>query len=372
MDLKQLEKKARNNIKGSATESIRKGHKKRLSPLRICIWLIEALVLLMIVELVVQKTGENKAVQNEIVQSYAALNKMNWPRAELLRDNALELKALKETADILLPPVDKLAEGSKAARGAQITSSAENHLPVEVVNTIGMHFRLIPEGVFMMGSPPDEWGHWEGEKLHLVQIRKPFYISTTEVTQDQWEAVMGKGSNPARFKGGDRPVEEVNWYNCQRFLIALAKKEDLKKWTYRLPTEEQWEYAARGGTQTPFYFGSDPDDLPLYEWYSTNSYGSTHRTAMLRPNAYGLYDMLGNVWEWCRNTYKPYPGSTEKLSDKYNWDKIRVIRGGNWKVGAELCRVANRARLGPTSKGNMFGFRVVRHLSELNLNENGE
>jgi formylglycine-generating enzyme required for sulfatase activity len=244
--------------------------------------------------------------------------------------------------------------------------SRDRNLPVEVVNSVGMRFRLIPNGSFIMGSPETEPGHFKGEKQHVAHIVEPFYISETEVTQAQWNAVMGPDSNPSGFKGGRRPVEEVDWHDCQRFLAALAEQEGVPRWTYRLPTEKQWEYSARAGTDTPFYFGTDIRKLRLYEWYKVNSFGRSHKVAQLRPNAYGLYDMLGNVWEWCWDTYKVYPESPEKLDPTKDWTKIRVIRGGNWYVDADACRVAARTRLGVTSKGNMLGFRVVRRIYELN------
>lgn len=360
-DLSKLQKRARRVLKEEANQNILKSRRKRLSPLRICIWLAEALVLLIVIEhfFIRPRTGDSET------NGYPPLKKDTWQRAELLGQEAREMRALSEPEIIYLPPVDGLADGSLSAREAQRVVSSEKKLPIETVNSLGMKFRLIPNGSFMMGSPPREKGRWEGEVPHLIHIRQPFYLSKTEVTQRQWKAVMGPTSNPSKFTGDDRPVEEVSWYDCQEFLIALAAQENVPKWTYRLPTEEQWEYVARAGTDTAYYFGDNPARLDNYEWYRANSYGSTHKVARFRPNAYGLYDILGNVWEWCWNSYKPYPGSPEKLSDEYNWEIIRVIRGGNWKVNAQLCRVANRARLGPTSKGNMLGFRVVRHIYEL-------
>ena len=276
------------------------------------------------------------------------------------------MRALDEAATIYLPPTERLASGSKSAQEAQLVVSEDRNLPVEVVNSIGMRFRLIPNGSFIMGSPETEEGHFKGEKQHVAHITEPFYISETEVTQAQWTAVMGPDSNPSGFKGRERPVEEVDWHDCQKFLVALAEQDGVPRWTYRLPTEKQWEYAARAGTDTPYYFGTDVRKLRLYEWYKVNSFGRSHKVARLRPNAYGLYDMLGNVWEWCWDTYKTYPDSPEKLDPGKDWTKIRVIRGGNWYLEPDACRAAARTRLGVTSKGNMLGFRVVRHIYELN------
>jgi formylglycine-generating enzyme required for sulfatase activity len=256
-----------------------------------------------------------------------------------------------------------LAPGAVTARAAQVQVAEESRLPVEVVNTVGMRFRLIPNGSFVMGSPRDEPGRWEGEKQHMRGVSAPFYMGKLEVTQAQWDAVMGGDGNPSGFRGPRNPVEEVTWYDCQRFLALLNEREGLAPWTYRLPAETEWEYACRAGSATAYHFGNDPTRLASFDFYEANSGGRTRPCGLKPPNAFGLHDMHGNAWEWCRNIFLNYPGC-EHLEDQTR-GQWRAIRGGNFHVSAQDCRSAERARLPPASKGNILGFRVMRVVPEL-------
>ncbi|MBN1847182.1 MAG: SUMF1/EgtB/PvdO family nonheme iron enzyme, partial [Deltaproteobacteria bacterium] len=198
-----------------------------------------------------------------------------------------------------------------------------------VVNSLGMKFVYIFPGTFTMGSPANEKDRDDNELQHQVTLTKGFYMQTTEVTQGQWKDVMG--NNPSYFKncGDDCPLESISWNDAQEFINRLNRKEGAQK--YRLPTEAEWEYACRAGSTTRFYFGDSESDLGEYAWYDGNSGGKTHPLAQKRPNAWGLYDMHGNVWEWCEDWYGEtiHPGSvTDPIGA--SGGSYRVLRGGSW------------------------------------------
>ena len=237
-----------------------------------------------------------------------------------------------------------------------------------VVNHIGMTFKLIPAGNFIMGSPTDEPGRWIGETQHQITLTKGFYMQTTEVTQGQWKMVMG--SNPSYFSncGDDCPVEQVSWNDVQGFISELNK---LGEGNYRLPTEAEWEYAARAGSTTALANGvitvtgceHDPN-LHAIGWYCGNSGNTMHPVAQKQPNAWGLYDMHGNVWEWCQDWYGFY--DTGPLTDPIGAPSglYRVNRGGSWYHGAGLCRSASRGTDEPDNSYHCYGFRLVLPLGK--------
>ncbi len=226
----------------------------------------------------------------------------------------------------------------------------------EITNSIGMKLRLIQPGTFKMGSPEDEAGRDDDETpVREITLTKPFYIGVHEVTQAQWAEVMG--NNPSNFVGRNRPVEMVSWEDAQAFLKKLSEKENVE---YRLPTEAEWEYACRAGTETPYYWGEAWDDA--YGWCNENSGGSTHDVGMKKPNAWGLYDMSGNVWEWCQDWYDKYP-ATFKDTDPPgpSGGSSRVLRGGSWNSYLQYCRSASRnPYYTPAYLNSSHGFRVVR------------
>jgi formylglycine-generating enzyme required for sulfatase activity len=238
-------------------------------------------------------------------------------------------------------------------------------------NSIGMEFVLIPAGRFMMGSkfsPEEVVRRWGGQKewflrehpRHEVVISKPFYLGKFEVTQGRWRAVVG--SNPSHFKGDSRPVETVSWEDAQEFVRRLNAKEGTDK--YRLPTEAEWEYACRSGSDGEWTFGDDEGQLGDYAWYSKNSGNKTHPVGQKRPNDWGLYDMHGNVWEWCQDWldeayYSRSPGADPQGPPS---GQSRVLRGGSWDLDSYNARSSLRGWFSPGTRDNNFGLRLARTL----------
>jgi len=219
------------------------------------------------------------------------------------------------------------------------------------VNSIEMKFRLIHHGSFMMGYE----NGWDAEKpVHKVTITKPFYIGIYPVTQAEYETIMG--TNPSYFKGDDRPVEQVTWYETREFCQKLSEKEGR---TYRLPTEAEWEYACRAGTTTKHYWGDSFDGS--CGWYYDNSGWQTHPVGQKLPNAWGLFDMLGNVWEWCEDWYggNYYSSSSETDPAGPSSGSYRVLRGNSWASIADSTRSTNRLDFPPSGRSYGVGFRVV-------------
>jgi formylglycine-generating enzyme required for sulfatase activity len=225
----------------------------------------------------------------------------------------------------------------------------------------GMEFVLIPAGEFMMGSPSGEKGRYNNEApIHKVIIEYSFYIGKYPVTQKQWEKVTE--NNPSNFKDEDRPVESVSWNDVQEFVQKLNEKEGADK--YRLPSEAEWEYACRAGTQTRYSFGDDESKFNEYAWYGKNSGYETHPAGQKKPNSWGLYDMNGNVWEWVQDRWNDnYEGAP---SDGSVWEDgngpDRVVRGGGWGYDARSCGSASRSRTNAGYRGSNVGFRLLRKL----------
>ena len=223
----------------------------------------------------------------------------------------------------------------------------------------GIERVFIPAGEFQMGSSDSGKGRGSEEgPVHRVRITRPFYMGKYEVTQGEWQRIMGE--NPSHFKGDRNPVEKVSWNDCQEFLSRAGDG-------LRLPTEAQWEYACRAGSRERFCFGSDDASLGGYAWYSGNSGETTHPVGEKIPNAWGLYDMHGNVWEWCADWYDGgyYANSPAEDPQGPSSGQFRVLRGGSWVIGAVLCRSANRVGVGPDGRGSRVGgggFRVFRGL----------
>ena len=226
-------------------------------------------------------------------------------------------------------------------------------------NSIGMEFVLIAAGTFQMGCSSEAELCDDGEKpRHSVTISKPYYLGKYEVTQAQWEAVMG--SNPSAHKGANHPVEQVRWDDVQEFIKKLNAKEGHNR--YRLPTEAEWEYAARAGSATVYSFGDDESQLGNYAWYPGNSDEKTHPVGQKQPNAWGLFDMYGNVLEWVHDWYGRDYYNAGAMTDPQGPEagEGRVLRGGgglNRLFGD--CRSAARYWLLPDLRGSVHGSRLV-------------
>jgi formylglycine-generating enzyme required for sulfatase activity len=271
------------------------------------------------------------ALEKDVSSRYGTAAAMGADLREVVQGRPVKpLRPAEEVSTVTLPGVGR----SRAAVG------------------VGIEFVRIPAGEFDMGS---ESGYPHERPVHRVRISKAFEMDKYPVTQGQWEAVMG--SNPSSFKGADRPVEQVSWNAVQVFLRKLNAKGD--GYRYRLPTEAEWEYAARAGTT-----GEYPGDLDAMAWHNENSQWETHPVGQKEPNAWGLYDMLGNVWEWCQDWYRldyygvspgidpPGPASGEH----------RVVRGGSFRGFARDLRASYRYRQGPGYETSDLGFRSVREV----------
>jgi formylglycine-generating enzyme required for sulfatase activity len=223
-----------------------------------------------------------------------------------------------------------------------------------------MEFVLVPAGSFIMGATYQRRERaMPGERYrHLVRITRPFWLGRFEVTQSQWEAVMG--TNPSLSKGPWLPVESVSWHDVQVFLNRLNMLEGARG--YRLPTEAEWEYAARaGGRPQIYFFGNDPSLLGGYAWYEGNSDDRTHPVGMKAPNAFGLYDIYGNVSEWVQDRYGDDYYGKSPASDPHGPSEgaFRVHRGCSW-IGDEWnCRSASREPSLPGYRFNRLGLRVA-------------
>ena len=289
-------------------------------------------------------------------------------------------------------------------------STAESRLlaqpPKEITNSIGMKLVLVPKGTFMMGSTPSEAGLQPDELQHQVTISRSFYIGVHEVTQKQYETVMDQ--NPSFFRGerltqrdlkagevaknidsSNHPVEAIHWADAVEFCSRLSALPGEKKArrVYRLPTESEWEYACRAGSDTVYCFGNNADSLVDYAWFGNNS-GSkpldaeslltlvnndfalycqklleegcrTHPVGTKKPNAWGIYDMHGNVWEWCSDWYGEYPKgpTTDPVGPREG--SLKVIRGNGWESLAKFCRAADRHGISRGTTSYSFGFRVA-------------
>ncbi len=244
--------------------------------------------------------------------------------------------------------------GASTANSAQKRAVAQTSLPLEVKSRkTDIAFRLVPAGTFTMGSPSNEENRSSDETQHSVTISKPFYCGKFEVTQAQWKQVMG--TSLSNFQGSENPVEQVSWDECQTFLQKLCELEGVPQGTYRLLTEAQWEYACRAGTA-----GKYAGDLNSMAWYRSNSERKTHPVGTKQANAWGMYDMHGNVWEWCNDWFGDYPSGSVTDPTGVSSASNRVYRGGSWDDDARYCRSANRSRRAPGHRSYYLGFRLMR------------
>jgi len=248
--------------------------------------------------------------------------------------------------------------GDSGAGSKQKSSSKP--VVADLPNGVKLELLPIKAGTFMMGSPGSEADRDSDENLHQVTITKNYWLGKYLVTQAQWKAVMGS-NNPSDFEGDNLPVENVSWNDAQEFIMKLNHMTEGKRpdgYRYMLPTEAQWEYACRAGTITPFSFGETLDEK------QANFSGNIKQTSPVGsypPNAWGLYDMHGNVWEWCADWYDDYPsvGSSRFDQTGPTSGSGRVSRGGSWLYIGRSCRSALRLGFVPDGRGYDLGFRLA-------------
>ena len=242
-----------------------------------------------------------------------------------------------------------------ANNSAKNISNGSDIIEVKVRN-VTFEMVKVKAGTFVMGCTSEQGNDCDSDEspYHKVTISKDYYIGRYEVSQELWEAVMG--NNPSKFVGFDNPVEMVNYNECLAFCSELSR---LTGKQFRLPTEAEWEYAARGGHQATVsaYAGSSiPDNVA---WHSGNSASKTHTIGQKSPNELGIYDMSGNVWEWCSDWYKLYPRDAQTDPTGPAYGSYRIIRGGSWYENAASCRVANRKTFPYSNRFYDLGLRVV-------------
>lgn len=213
----------------------------------------------------------------------------------------------------------------------------------------------VEAGTFMMGATPEMEIPDDDEKpVHQVTLTNDYYIGKYEVTQALWQTVME--SNPSSFKGNNLPVEQVSWNDCQEFIGKLNSITGRK---FRLPTEAEWEYAARGGKKSRGYQYSGSSNISDVAWYNGNSGSKTHLVGTKQANELGLYDMCGNVLEWCQNWYGSYVSSSQTNPTGAVSGSYRVIRGGSWYSSARFCRSSCRDSGTPGIRNSRLGLRLV-------------
>ncbi len=289
----------------------------------------------------------------------------------------LEEEGQAERAELLRLTRSLRASGTASAcrvtaeaRIRELLSSGVRPCVPEVVNSVGMRFVLIPAGTFWMGSPEDEADRSEDEVRHEVTLTRAFWLGVHPVTQGQYEAVVGK--NPSYFskKGGGKakvkktdtssfPVEQVSWEDaaefCERLSALAEEKREIR--VYRLPGEAEWEYSCRGGLASkPFHFGDALDKT--FANFHDSGLQRTTAVGSYPPNAFGLHDMHGNVWEWCADWYGDYPAGAVTDPTGPEEGACRVIRGGSWSYDSQDCRSAYRDGDGPADRVFDLGFRV--------------
>ncbi len=231
-------------------------------------------------------------------------------------------------------------------------------MEIKIAEGIGMEMVEVEGGHFMMGS--EEIKRDNALPVHGVEVPS-FWLGKYAVTQAVWESIMG--NNPSRFKGANRPVENESWEDVKGFLLALNQKTGS---SFRLPSESEWEYAARGGPYSQSYVYAGSDKLSQVGWYDDNSNNETHEVGLLLPNELGLYDMSGNVWEWCaddwHDNYEGAPADGSAWVDAPDRGVGHVLRGGGFFVSAVDCRPVFRRWLGPGGRGDAFSFRLAMSL----------
>ena len=257
-----------------------------------------------------------------------------------------QTQPVSSTASLSTSSTSLNAVGSSTS-GSVITIPVKGGVSIEMVK--------VEAGSFDMGATSEMQNPYSDEKpVHRVTLTNNYYVGKYEVTQALWQAVMG--SNPSIFKGDDLPVEEVSWKDCQKFITKLNAMTGKR---FRLPSEAEWEYAARGGKKSRGYLYSGSNAIGDVAWYEGNSSFMTHAVGTKQPNELGIYDMTGNVWEWCQDRYGSYSSSPQTNPTGAVGGSRRVFRGGSWSYSARRCCTSSRSGYSPGYRRYDLGLRLV-------------
>jgi formylglycine-generating enzyme required for sulfatase activity len=261
-------------------------------------------------------------------------------------------------------------DGSLTAQQLPTSKVGKRSGEIRTENSVGIKMVWLSADSFTMGSPLDEQGRDANEGQVEVKLTEGFWLGQTEITQSQWTQLMG--TSPWRGKsnmreGTNYAASFISWEDASSFVEKLNSKEHGSgslpdDWAYSLPTEAQWEYACRGGKKSAFSFGDDPSEFDIYGWSAENAFEKgerySHEVGKKRPNDFGLQDMHGNVWEWCKDNFSAkLLGGTNPIID--NDGPFRVNRGGGWNFATKCCRSASRLSDAPDSRYNNLGFRIA-------------
>jgi formylglycine-generating enzyme required for sulfatase activity len=289
--------------------------------------------------------GETPLVQQVLVGTHSI---------ELMKDGYQG-----QSFEVTIEHNQRLDEKRTMEKSAVVAPSSGQSAPskgkTNFTEDYGIEMVFVEGGTFQMGATAEQGRNAESNErpVHSVTLND-FYIGKYEVTQAQWKAVMGV--NPSSFQGDDCPVENVLWKDIQEF---IKKLNQLTGKTYRLPTEAEWEYAARGGKKSKGYQYAGGNSIKEVAWYNGNTGYGTHPVGQKQPNELGLYDMSGNVWEWCQDWYDSYASSSQTNPTGPTSGSYRVLRGGSWDYGVGECRVSNREASNPSFRSGGRGFRLV-------------
>ena len=265
----------------------------------------------------------------------------------------LQITLSKESTATQQSSVSQPIVAQQSVEQTPVVNRDNNTIPVK--NGISIDMVRVEAGTFTMGATSEMEDPYDWEKpTHQVTLTNDYYIGKYEVTQALWKAVMG--NNPSNFKGDNLPVEKVSWDDCQEFINKLNR---ITGKTFRLPTEAEWEYAARGGKKSRGYQYSGSNNISDVAWYSDNSGNMTNDVGSKQANELGIYDMTGNVWEWCQDRYGRYDSFSQVNPTGANSGSDRVYRGGSWSYTARYCRSSFRLRITSGYRRSFLGFRLV-------------
>ena len=315
-------------------------------------------------DLLLSKQAEIQTLESELKKSqseYTALNEDLTKKLQLLteelQESQSEYAALKQKSDEDKKYIEEAKKKEKEEYAKRLAEEEEKRKGFRLFTVNGVTFKMIrvEGGTFQMGATNEQGSDaYNAEKpVHTVTL-SDFMIAETEVTQELWKAVMG--NNPSKFKGTNNPVEQVSWNDCKKF---ISKLNSLTGQHFRLPTEAEWEFAARGGNKSQHFKYSGSNSIDRVAWYDGNSGKKTHPVGSKDANELGLYDMSGNVWEWCEDWLGDYSSSPQTNPKGPNDGSIRVDRGGSWCNGARDCRVSDRDGSTPGDRDDILGFRLA-------------